>query len=387
MSDVTWINDLKLRVGWGQQGNQSGLGDYAWVQRYGMNYYNWTEDEYAFATPTVGVQSNIGNKDLTWETTTQTNVGIDWSMFNSRLTVTLDGYYKYTKDLLLNVPLPSPYPNIYRNEGEMSNWGLELAISSVNFEKKDFSWTTDFNISMNRNKLESLDLKTVYYYTKTSEMFSDYCVRITPGQPLSMFWGYKSLGVDPETGMIMYEDINEDGKVNSSDKQYIGNANPLFTGGMTNTLTWKGLSLSVLMTASVGNDIYNASKIDMVSMLTGANQIKDVLRRWRVPGMITDVPKAGEVENLKTSSRWIEDGSYLKIKNITLSYNITHPALRKANIARIQPYITLDNMITFTNYSGYDPEMSQYTSATSMGVDWGTYPCVRSVVFGVNIDF
>ena len=387
MSDVTWINDLKLRVGWGQQGNQSGLGDYAWVQRYGMNYYNWTEEDYAFSTPTVGGQSNIGNKDLTWETTTQTNVGIDWSMFNSRLVVTLDGYYKYTRDLLLNVPLPSPYPNIYRNEGEMSNWGLELAISSVNFEKKDFSWTTDFNISMNRNKLESLDLKTVYYYTKTSEMFSDYCIRMTPGQPLSMFWGYKSLGVDPETGMIMYEDINGDGKVNSSDKQYIGNANPLFTGGMTNTLTWKGLSLSVLMTASVGNDIYNASKIDMVSMLTGANQIKDVVRRWRVPGMITDVPKAGEVENLKTSSRWIEDGSFLKIKNITLSYNITHPALRKANIARIQPYITLDNMITFTNYSGYDPEMSQYTSATSMGVDWGTYPCVRSVVFGVNIDF
>ena len=211
MSDATWINDLKLRVGWGQQGNQSGLGDYAWVQRYGMNYYNWTEEDYAFSTPTVGGQSNIGNKDLTWETTTQTNVGIDWSMFNSRLIVTLDGYYKYTKDLLLNVPLPSPYPNIYRNEGEMSNWGLELAISSVNFEKKDFSWTTDFNISMNRNKLESLDLKTVYYYTKTSEMFSDYCVRMTPGQPLSMFWGYKSLGVDPETGMIMYEDINGDG--------------------------------------------------------------------------------------------------------------------------------------------------------------------------------
>ena len=387
MSDVTWINDLKLRVGWGQQGNQSGLGDYAWVQRYSMNYYDWTEEDYAFATPTVGGQSNIGNKELSWETTTQTNVGIDWSMFNSRLVVTIDGYYKYTKDLLMNVPLPSPYPNIYRNEGEMSNWGLELAISSVNFEKKDFTWTTDFNISMNRNRLESLDLKTVYYYTQTSEMFSDYCIRMTPGQPLSMFWGYKALGVDPETGMIMYEDYNNDGKINNSDKQYIGNANPLFTGGMTNTLSWKGLSLSVLMTASVGNDIYNASKIDMMSMLTGANQIKDVVRRWRVPGMITDVPKAGEVDNLRTSSRWIEDGSYLKIKNITLAYDIKHPALRRANIARIQPYITLDNMITFTKYSGYDPEMSQYTSATSMGVDWGTYPCVRSVVFGVNIDF
>ena len=193
--------------------------------------------------------------------------------------------------------------------------------------------------------------------------------------------------MDPETGMIIYEDYNNDGKISNADKHYIGNANPLFTAGMTNTLTWKGLSLSILMTSSVGNDIYNASKIDMVGMMDGKNQITDVLRRWRIPGQITDIPKSGEVENLKTSTRWLEDGSYLKIKNITLSYNITHPALKKANIARIQPYVTLDNMITFTKYSGYDPEMSQYSSATNMGIDWGTYPCVRSVVFGVNVDF
>lgn len=387
MSDVTWINDLKIRVGWGQQGNQSGLGDYAWVQNYNVSYYDWTVEDYAEAVPTIGAKSNIGNKGLTWETTTQTNVGIDWSMFNSRLTVTMDAYYKYTTDLLMSVPLPSPNPSIYRNEGEMSNWGLELAISSVNIDRKDFTWNTDFNISMNRNRLEKLDLKNVYYYSKTSELYSDYCVRMTEGQPLSQFWGYTSLGVDPETGMIMYEDYNRDGKISNADKHYIGDANPLFTAGMTNTLSWKGFNLSILMTASVGNDIYNASKIDMVGMMGGANQITDVLRRWRVPGQITDIPKSGEVENLKTSTRWIEDGSYLKIKNITLSYNITHPALRKANISRIQPYITLDNMITFTNYSGYDPEMSQYSSATNMGIDWGTYPCVRSVVFGVNIDF
>lgn len=387
MSDVEWINDLKLRVGWGQQGNQSGLGDYAWVQTYNTNYYDWTDEKYAEATPTLGSKNNIGNKGLTWETTTQTNVGVDWSMFNSRLVVTLDGYYKYTKDLLLNVPLPAPNPSIYRNEGEMSNWGLELAVSSVNVEKGDWNWTTDFNISMNRNKLEKLDLKTVYYYTQTSELYSDYCVRMTPGESLSKFWGYKANGVDPETGMIIYEDYNGDGKISNADKHYIGDANPLFTAGLTNSVSWKGLSLSVLMTASVGNDIYNASMIDLVGMCSGANQITDVLRRWRVPGQITDIPKSNEIDNLKTSTRWIEDGSYLKIKNITLSYNITHPALKKANIARIQPYITLDNMITFTNYSGYDPEMSQYTSATSMGIDWGTYPCVRSVVFGVNIDF
>ena len=387
MKDVTWINDLKIRAGWGQQGNQSGLADYAWVQQYNTNYYDWTKTEFADATPTLGGKSNIGNKDLTWETTTQTNIGIDWSMFNSRLIVTLDGYYKYTKDLLMNVPLPSPYPSIYRNEGEMSNWGLELAINSVNIEKNDWRWTTDFNISMNRNKLEKLNLQQVYYYTQTSEALSEYVVRMTPGQPLSQFWGYTAKGVDPETGMIIYEDYNGDGKVNVADKHYIGDANPLFTAGLTNTVSWKGLSLSFLLTSSVGNDIYNASKIEMIGMYTGGNQIKDVVRRWRIPGQITDIPKAGELDNLRASTRWIEDGSYLKVKNITLSYDITHPALKKANINRIQPYITLDNMITFTNYTGYDPEMSQYTSATSMGIDWGTYPCVKTVLFGVNVEF
>ena len=387
LKDVSWINDLKVRVGWGQQGNQSGLADYAWVQNYGINYYDWTANEHVDAVPTVGSRSNMGNKGLTWETTTQTNIGVDWSMFGGRLGVTVDGYYKYTTDLLMSVPLPAPYPSIYRNEGEMSNWGIELAVNSVNIERNGWTWSTDFNVSMNRNKLEKLDLQQVYYYTSTSEAHSENIVRMTPGQPLSMFWGLKAEGIDPETGMVIYEDKNEDGLINVADKQYIGNANPWFTAGMTNNISWKGLSLSILMTSSVGNDIYNASRIEMEGMYSGANQVKSVLRRWRTPGQITDIPKGGELDNLKASTRWIEDGSYLKIKNITLSYNITHPALKKANISRIQPYITLDNMITFTKYSGYDPEMSQYTSATSMGVDWGTYPCVKTVLFGVNVEF
>ena len=387
MENISWISDLKLRAGWGQSGNQSGLADYAWVQQYNTNYYDWTVSGNEEATPTVGSKSNIGNKDLTWETTTQTNVGIDFSILDSRVNFTLDAYYKYTRDMLMNVPLPSPYPSIYRNEGEMSNWGIEFAVSSVNLDRNDWHWTTDFNISMNRNRLEKLELQQVYYYTQTSEALSEYVVRMTPGQPLSMFWGYKALGVDPETGMMIYEDLNGDGKINSSDKQYIGNANPLFTFGMTNTISWKGLNLSFLITGSVGNDIYNASKIEMVGMYNGSNQITDVLRRWRVPGQITDIPKAGELDNLRASTRWVEDGSYLKIKNITLSYDIRGAWLERANIARIQPYITLNNMITFTNYSGYDPEMSQYTSATSMGIDWGTYPNVKTVTFGVNIDF
>lgn len=388
MQDASWISDLKLRAGWGQSGNQSGLADYAWVQQYSTNYYDWTAEGYEESVPTLGGKSNIGNKDLTWETTTQTNVGVDLSILDGRVNFTLDGYYKYTRDMLMNVPLPSPYPSIYRNEGEMSNWGLEFAVSSTNIDRNDLLWTTDFNISMNRNRLEKLELQQVYYYTQTSEALSEYVVRMTPGQPLSMFWGYKALGVDPETGMMIYEDLNGDDKINSSDKQYIGNANPLFTFGMTNTISWKKFNLSFLITGSVGNDIYNASKIEMVGMYNGSNQITDVLRRWKVPGQVTDIPKAGELDNLRASTRWVEDGSYLKIKNITLSYDFSGPWLKeKLNISRIQPYITLNNMITFTNYSGYDPEMSQYTSATSMGIDWGTYPNVKTVTFGVNVDF
>ncbi len=387
MKNVRWINDLKLRAGWGQQGNQGGLSDYAWVQKYKTIYYDWTKSEDAQATPSLGGNSNIGNRGLTWETTTQTNVGIDLSTLNSRLNFTIDGYYKYTTNLILNVPLPSPYSSITRNDGEMSNWGLEFAVSSTNIDKNGFRWNTDFNISMNRNKLEKLGLQQVYMYVKPSDIQNENIVRMTPGKPLSQFWGLKAEGVDPETGLMKYEDKDGNGRINDADKGYIGDPNPDFTFGMTNNLSWKGLNLSVLLTGSVGNDIYNASKVDMEGMITGYNQTTSVLRRWKIPGQITDIPKSGEMWNVKASSRWVEDGSYLKIKNITLSYDIKGPRLKKINISRIQPYLTLDNMVTFTNYSGYDPEMSQYAAATNFGIDWGTYPCVRTVTFGVNVDF
>ena len=387
MKDVRWMNDLKLRLGWGQQGNQEGLSDYAWQQMYSTNYYDWTDSKYADSVPTLGGKSNIGNRELTWETTSQWDLGIDLAVLNSRLTFTYDVYRRYTKNLLITVPMPSPYSDLIRNDGEMSNWGMEFAISSVNIDKNDFRWTTDFNLSFNRNKVEKLTLQKVYNYTTTSEALSEQVVRMTEGKPLSCFYGLTAKGVDPETGMMIYEDYNNDGKINSSDRHYIGDANPDFIWGMTNTWSYKGFNLSVLLTSSIGNDIYNASKIEMIGMYNGSNQITDVLRRWRVPGQVTDIPKAGEVDNLKASTRWIEDGSYLKIKNITLSYDFSGKFLRKLNLTKIQPYITLANMFTFTKYSGYDPEMSQYSSATSMGIDWGTYPNVKTVTFGVNVDF
>ena len=388
LKGVEWINDLKVRAGWGQQGNQDGLGEYAALQRYNINYFDWTQTATSDATPTLGSPSNIKNVDLTWETTTQGNIGIDFSILKSRLTFTLDAYYKYTTNLLMDVPMPAPNPNIYRNEGEMSNWGLELAVSSVNFDTPSLRWTTDFNISMNRNRLEKLALNQIYYYASTSEALGEQAVRMEPGKPLSMFYGYFFDGVDPETGQAIYRDLNGDGKITpDADRDYIGNANPWFIWGMTNNISWKGFNLSFLITSSVGNDIFNASKIEMIGMYSGGNQIKEAIRRWRYPGQVTSIPKAGDLYNIRNSTRWVEDGTYVKIKNITLSYDVKAKFLRKLHITRLQPYITLDNMITFTGYSGYDPEMSQWSSATNMGIDWGTYPNVRTVTFGINVDF
>ena len=387
LKDVEWMNDLKLRLGWGQQGNQSGLGDYAWVQTYNTNYYDWTQTEYADAVPTIGSISSMGNKDLTWETTTQTNVGVDYSFLGGRLSGTIDAYYKKTDNLLMLVPMPSPYPSLYRNEGEMSNWGVEFAVSAAPVVKNGFEWRTDFNISLNRNRLERLTIRPVYSYGHIGDQLGDSVIRLEAGYPLSSFYGLKTNGIDPETGLIIYYDLDGNGRINDSDKDWIGDANPDFIFGWTNNFSYKGFSLNILMTGSVGNKIFNVSKIDMIGMRNGANQLKDAVRRWKIPGQITDIPKAGEPDNVKTSDWWVEDGSYLKVKNITLSYDITSTFLRKYNIARIQPYITMANFITFTNYSGYDPEVSQNTDATTMGIDFGTYPNIRTLTFGVNVDF
>ena len=387
LSGVEWLNDLKLRVGWGQQGNQSGLGDYAWVQTYGTNYFDWTKTEYADAVPTIGGITGMGNKDLTWETTTQTNLGVDYSLFGGRLSGSLDAYYKKTDNLLMWVPMPSPYPSLYRNEGSMSNWGVEFTVSAAPVVKNGFEWRTDFNISLNRNRLEKLTIRPVYTYGYVGDQLGDSVIRLEEGRPLSNFYGYKTHGVDPETGLVIYEDLDNNAVINDSDKTWIGSANPDFIFGWTHNLSYKGLNLSFLFTGSVGNKIFNVSKIDMIGMRNGANQLHDAVRRWRIPGQITDIPKAGEPDNIKASDMWVEDGSYLKLKNITLSYDIHSAWLKKANIARVQPYVTLANFVTFTKYSGYDPEVSQNSDATTMGLDFGTYPNIRTVTFGVNVDF
>ena len=388
MKDITWLDDLKLRAGWGQTGNQSGIGDYAYLQRYNINRVDWTKPGQEHALPTISA-ANLRTKELKWETTTQTNVGIDASFWGGRLMVNMDYYYKKTKDMLMYVTLPASGAaianSIQRNEGEMTNQGFELGISSRNFEGV-FGWNTDFNISFNRNKLTKLALQKVYIDAPTSDFTKSEVVRNEPGRPLGGFYGYISDGVDPETGELMYRDISKDGRLSTSDRTYIGDPNPDFVFGMTNSFSYKGFNLSVFLQGSYGNDIYNASRIETEGMYDGKNQSTRVLNRWRIPGQITDVPKAGF--DIKNSSYFVEDGSFLRVKDVTLSYNFSGKMLRSWGITRLQPYFTATNLLTWTGYSGMDPEVNQWGNSGSVqGIDWGTYPHSRTYTFGINVEF
>lgn len=388
MKDLTWLDDLKIRGGWGQTGNQSGLGDYAYLQRYSITRQQWWVTGQENLSPII-TASNLRTKDLTWETTTQKNVGIDFTAFKSRLNIVLDYYYKTTTNMLLNITLPSGanVTSIQRNGGLMRNTGFELSVNSVNIRKNNFEWTSDLKFSLNRNKLVKLDLTKIYYDAATSDAFhGNQIVRNEEGRPLGGFYGYICDGVDPETGNLIYRDINKDNKITATDRTYIGDPNPDFIYGFTNTLTWKGLSLSIFLQGTYGNDIFNASRIETEGMYDLKNQSTRVLDRWRRPGMITKIPKAGF--NIAPSSYFIEDGSYLRVKDLTLAYNITLPFLRKAGISRLQPYVTAQNLLTFTKYLGMDPEVNQWGNSNAVqGIDWGTYPQSKSFVFGLNIEF
>ena len=389
LSNIEWLSELKLRGGWGQTGNQAGISSYAYLQRYKIARQNWWGNG-ANANAMITLTPNsFSNPNLTWETTTQSNIGLDVALFKNRLAFAIDAYIKNTTNLLMEVPLPatSPVPSIYRNEGEMTNKGIEFSVDSRNLTG-ELEWNTNFNISLNRNKLNKLSLQKVYYYASTSEATSEQVVRITEGQPLGKFWGLISEGVDPQTGDIKYKDLNGDGRITVSDKTYIGDPNPDFTFGFTNDFSYKNFTLSVFFQGSYGNDIYNASRIETEGMYDGKNQSTAVLNRWKKRGDITDIPRAVKgTDNIKASSRWVEDGSYLRLKTLTLAYNLPTQALQQYGIRKVQPYLTAQNLWTLTNYKGFDPEVNEGLSGPTMGIDWGTYPQTKSFIFSLNIEF
>jgi len=387
MKSFDAIYDMKLRFGWGKNGNQEGIPNYA---QYGLISYYRQPQTNPLSGP-ASSQVTYGNPDLRWETTTQSNIGLDLSLWTGRVNFSADAYYKKTDDLLMNVQLSNSLPisTIQTNAGVIENKGLEFALGTIN-TTGDFKWRTDFNISFNKNKVLELDYTEVYYFGRIYSNNQDVSI-VRAGLPLGVFYGYISEGVDEETGDLIYKDYNENGMFDPGDRTIIGDGNPDFTYGFTNTLSWKNFDLNIFFQGSQGNDIFNATRIDLEGMFDSKNQSTAVLDRWTPTNRITDIPRAiggGNINNVRNSTRFVEDGSYLRLKSLTLAYNINPKSLERMKIQKLSLYVTGQNLLTFTKYSGFDPEVNAFgRSATELGIDYGTYPQSRTITFGVNVEF
>jgi len=402
-SNITTINDLKLRVSYGLTGNQNGINEYGHLGLIGLGaLYPFDGIIYPGSYP-----STISNRDLKWESTKQTDIGIDLSLLKSRITITADAYYKQTSDLLVNVDLPTStgYWNGIQNLGKINNKGLEVEVNTYNFTGK-FKWSTDVNFSINRNKVIDIGGKEKIMYTAGIIRERGQVTIIKEGQPLSMFYGYIAEGVDPQTGDINYRRNSTSPDYSfspDSDRFVIGNPNPKFIYGINNNFSFNGFSLSIFLQGVYGNDIFNGTRLNLEDMEQVKNASAATLRRWRNPGDITDIPRAnfGNSDNSVASSRFVEKGTYLRVKSITLSYNFNSNWLKTAHINSLNVFISAQNLLTFTKYSGYDPEVSwdgntispadnsgtRIDNAVSLGVDYGTYPNVRTYNFGINVNF
>lgn len=378
LKDITFIDDLKLRASYGSTGNQNGIGDFAARRLWsgiGSSYQG---------VPGIAPQQ-LPNQQLRWERTDQLNIGLDVSLFKQVLDISLNVYDKYTKDGLLPVTLAATtgYDSYTSNAAEISNKGFELAISSYNIRKQDFTWQSSFNISRNVNKIEKLD-KPLNYGSRDLILFQE-------GNSLYSFWVYNQLYVDPQTGDAVYEDVNNDGRITTGDRKIMGSIWPDFFGGLTNTLTYKGFDASAFLVFSYGNEIYNHNRFfgegggarDAARVIFASN-----LNRWQQPGDITDVPRSDgvNVNNYKDGgSRWLEDGSYLRLRSLTIGYTLPKQVSDKLHLEKLRFYLQGNNLFTWTSYTGLDPEAAASSSQNEQGIDLGTPPQPRSFQLGINL--
>ncbi|WP_310397770.1 TonB-dependent receptor [Hymenobacter sp.] len=402
------VSELKLRASFGANGNQE-FYTYERFPRYAVG------SSYPGTGSTVlpGIApSNIGNADVRWETTYQYNAGLDLGLLDNRLTLTLDAYRKRTEDLLTLVSIPlstgAQALEILQNVGTVQNQGFELGLNTENVRSSTegaFGWSTNFNFSLNRN--EVLDLGKV-----ADEAGAQVDRRLPSGngftlvgQPLGVFYGYQVQGIfqsadeiaqaaqqdNARPGDIRFRDLNGDSIITEKDRTVIGNPNPKAVGGVTNTFTFKGLELSVFFQGSFGNDIYNQNRETIEGMRDPLNQSTAVLNRWTPTNTATDVPRAVRNDlngNARYSDRFIEDGSYVRLKNLTLAYTVPGALTKRAALSSLRLYVTGQNLITWTDYSGYDPEVSSDPfSTTGLGRDFGVYPQARTYTVGLNASF
>lgn len=412
-----WLNNGKLRFSWGLTGNNRTQTPYDFYSQITVTPGSGNSFDYVFdGTRVPGYYfSNMANDKLKWETTEQWNVGIDLGFFEDRLKVTADWYDKVTHDLLLYALLPasSGYEQGMLNIGSIRNRGFEFTLETVNIKTRQFQWSTSFNIAFNRNRILGLvDNQNTLQSSVTWETHfnSQFPYISQVGKPTGMMYGfiyegtYKPEDFDAngnlksgipaykgnkmQPGDLKYRDLNGDGKIDDYDRTIIGCGQPLHTGGFNNSFNWKNFDLNIFFSWSYGNDILNANRLIFESgWKAQTNQLASYAGRWTPDNPTSDIPRAGATGSEEYSSRVIEDGSFLRLKNVSLGYTIPSRQLRKAGISSLRVYVSADNIWTLTNYSGPDPEVSTRNSVLTPGFDWSAYPRAYGFTAGVNITF
>ena len=378
---------LKLRASYGLTGNAE-IGNFASRGLWSAGAYGGRPGTYPSQTP---------NPDLAWERTQQLDVGVDFGLFNDRLSAQFDYYRKDTRDLLLNVTVPAStgFTSQTRNVGRLKNHGIEIALNTRNIATTDFSWNSSFVFGRNRNEVTDLDGQVIN---------GGFINRAVEGEPIGVFYALEYAGVDPDNGDALFyiNEQDDDGNIvnpdattnnpNAANQVVIGDPNPDFTGGFGNEFSYRGFSLDVLFQFVVGNDIYDgAGRFKSANGDYFDNQHANQLDRWQQPGDVTDVPQARFFlgNGVVHSSRYLYDGSYLRLRHVALSYQLPRQYIDGIGLQNARIYVTGQNLLTWTKYPWWDPEVNADFTAGNIGLgnEFYTAPQARSVTTGIQLTF
>ena len=402
LKDNQTISNLKLRASYGVTGNPS-IAPYQSLASY-ENIYAVVGDK----TVSAIVPYQLSNPYLKWESSYQSNYGIDLGLFNNRISLSLDYYNIDTKDVILgdtSVPEYVGYLNLtsLKNIGEINNKGFEITLTTRNISTDDFSWTTDFNWSRNRNKVVKLvNGDDIFLDSSPGHFLQDETHILREGEPVGVFYGYEYLGVNQggaladgtagfinEAGEELFADLDKDGKITTADRKVIGNPNQDWTAGLNNTFKYKNFDLGVFFQAAVGGDVFSYTALELAS--GGSNATTEALNVWTTTNTDTNVPSA-KVRSKRITSRFVYDGSYIRLKNLALGYNLPSETAKKLGMENVRLSLSGQNLLTITDYPGADPETSYQSqgnqgSNVNQGFDYGNYPNIKSATFSINLKF
>lgn len=401
MKNQPVVNDLKARLSYGLTGNQ-GIIDYGYLGTINIGAYPFGGT--SASQRNGGVPSGVSNLDLRWEKNAQLDAGIDIGLLNNRVQLTADYYIKTTSDLLfsVNIPLSTGYATSLRNIGKVENRGWEFTLNTINLDRKDFRWSSEFNISFNKNKVLTLDGRPEFTAgTGSGSLNVTNPILLKVGEPLGNFYGRIMDGIfqnqaevdasaqkTAKPGDIRYRDLNGDNAINDNDRTVIGNGYPKFFGGFNNTFSYKGFEVNVFFQGMSGNSILNWTRFEQYS-LNGQNQAKEVVDRWTPMNPSNTIPRANSAGGQRILSTFqIEDGSYLRLRNLSVGYNLPENLIKRISLRAAKVYVTAQNYWTLTQYKGYDPEVNLNPgSSISQGMDYGGYPAAKTLLVGLNLRF